>query len=136
MKAHAANRGPPPDVDEGDAPDLVALLRRELGPTPGRLGDCVRIVVVVLAVVAILETFRIPEIAVSAYIVLFLSGREAASCRDKPSTRRAEIAVSGMRYISEIVTTMSTTTTMRNASPSRLGRPGGVSTTSTMSASR
>jgi multidrug resistance protein MdtO len=79
MKAHAARRGPPPDVDEGDARDLVALLRRELRPTPGRLGDSVRVVVVVLAVVAILETFRIPEIAVSAYIVLFLSGREAAS---------------------------------------------------------
>ncbi len=79
MKARAAHRGPAPDVDEGDAPDLVALLRRELRPTPGRLGDSVRIVVVVLAVVAILETFRIPEIAVSAYIVLFLSGREAAS---------------------------------------------------------
>jgi multidrug resistance protein MdtO len=79
MKAHAAHRGPPPDVDEGDAPDLVALLRRELRPTPGRFGDSVRIVVVVLAAVAILETFRIPEIAVSAYIVLFLSGREAAS---------------------------------------------------------
>jgi multidrug resistance protein MdtO len=76
MKAH---RGPPPDVDEGDVPDLVAMLRRELRPTPGRLGDSVRIVFVVLAVVAILETFRIPEIAVSAYIVLFLSGREAAS---------------------------------------------------------
>ena len=79
MKAHAAHRGPAPDVDEGDAPDLAALLRRELRPTPGRLGDSVRIVVVVLAAVAILETFRIPEIAVSAYIVLFLSGREAAS---------------------------------------------------------
>src|SRR5215467_15451135 len=79
MKAHAAHRGPPPDVDEGDARDLVALLRRELRPTPGRLGDSVRIVVVVLAVVAIAETFRIPEIAVSAYIVLFMSGREAAS---------------------------------------------------------
>jgi multidrug resistance protein MdtO len=39
----------------------------------------VRIVVVVLAAVAIAETFRIPEIAVSAYLVLFLSGREAAS---------------------------------------------------------
>jgi multidrug resistance protein MdtO len=76
MKAH---RGPPPDVDEGDARDLAALLRRELRPTPGRLGDSMRIVVVVLAVVAILETFRIPEIALSAYIVLFLSGREAAS---------------------------------------------------------
>src|SRR5215468_4301089 len=79
MKARAAHRGPAPDVDEGEARDLVALLRRELRPTPGRLGDSVRIVVVVLAVVAIAETFRIPEIAVSAYIVLFLSGREAAS---------------------------------------------------------
>src|SRR5271156_5804500 len=79
MKAHATHRGQAPEVDEGDAPDLAALLRRELRPTPGRLGDSVRIVVVVLAVVAILETFRIPEIAVSAYIVLFLSGREAAS---------------------------------------------------------
>src|SRR5499433_3899406 len=79
MKANAARPGQPPDVDKGDARDLVALLRRELRPTPGRLGDSVRIVVVVLAVVAILETFRIPEIAVSAYIVLFLSGREAVT---------------------------------------------------------
>jgi multidrug resistance protein MdtO len=66
-------------VDEGDARDVAALLRWELRPSPGRLGDSVRIVVVVLAVVAILETFRIPESAVSAYIVLFLSGREPAS---------------------------------------------------------
>jgi multidrug resistance protein MdtO len=79
MRAHGARRGPPPDVDEGDARNLAALLRRELRPTTGRFGDSIRVVVVVLAVVAILETFRIPEIAVSAYIVLFLSGREAAS---------------------------------------------------------
>src|ERR1700746_2185992 len=79
MKAHAAHRAPPPEWDEGDARNLFALLRRELRPTPGRLGDSVRIVVVVLAVVAIAETFRLTEIAVSAYIVLFLSGREAAS---------------------------------------------------------
>jgi multidrug resistance protein MdtO len=79
MKAHATRRGPPPDVDEGDARGLVALLRRELRPTPGRFGDSVRIVVVVLAVVAISETFRIPDIALSAFLVLFLSGREAAS---------------------------------------------------------
>jgi len=79
MKAHAAHRGPPTDVDEGDPPGLTALLRRELRPTPGRLGDSLRIVIVVLAVVAISETFRIPSIALSAYIVLFLSGREAAS---------------------------------------------------------
>src|SRR5262252_11239603 len=79
MKAHAVHRGLPPDVDEGAARNLVALLRRELRPIPGRLGDSVRIVVVVLAVVAIAETFRLTMIAISAYIVLFLSGREAAS---------------------------------------------------------
>src|SRR5215470_17595673 len=79
MKTHAARRGPPPDVDEGNPRNLAALLRRELRPTPGRLGDSVRIVVVVLAAVAIAETFRISDIALSAYLVLFLSGREAAS---------------------------------------------------------
>src|SRR5215831_11844480 len=79
MNAHARQRGRPPDVDEGEARDLVALLRRELRPTPGRLGDSVRIVVVVLAVVAISETFRIPDIGLSAFIVLFLSGRDAVS---------------------------------------------------------
>jgi len=79
MNGHAVRRGRAPEVDEGDARDLVALLRRELRPTPGRLGDCLRIVVVLLALVAIAETFRISEIALSGYIVLFLSGREAAS---------------------------------------------------------
>ena len=58
MKPHAAHRGRAPEVDEGDARDLVALLRRELRPTPGRLGDCLRIVVVLVALVAIAETFR------------------------------------------------------------------------------
>jgi multidrug resistance protein MdtO len=79
MKAHAARRGSAPDVDEGEARDLVALLRSELRPTPGRLVDSVRIVIVVLIVVAISETFRIPDIALSAFIVLFLSGREVVS---------------------------------------------------------
>jgi multidrug resistance protein MdtO len=79
MKPHAAHLGRAPEVDEGDARDLVALLRRELRPTPGRLGDCLRIVVVLLALVAIAETFRISEIALSAYIVLFVSGREAVT---------------------------------------------------------
>src|ERR1700739_4880842 len=79
MNAQAAQHGLPPDVDEGDARGLVALLRRELRPTPGRLGDCLRIVVVLLALVAIAETFRISEIALSGYIVLFVSGREAVT---------------------------------------------------------
>jgi multidrug resistance protein MdtO len=79
MNGHDGRRGRAPEVDEGDARDLVALLRRELRPTRGRLGDCVRIVVVLLALVAISETFRISEIALSGYIVLFVSGREAVT---------------------------------------------------------
>src|SRR5215471_3209529 len=99
MKAHAAHRGRPPEVDEGDARDLAALLRRELRPTPDRLGDSVRVVVVVLAVVAISETFRIPDIALSAFIVLFLSGREAAS-----TVRTALVA--GIAVVFAIFTTI------------------------------
>src|SRR5215468_8648321 len=79
MSTQAERRGRPPDVDEGDAPGLAAHLGRELRPTPGRLGDSVRIVIVVLSTVAIAETFRIPDIATSAYLVLFLSHREAVS---------------------------------------------------------
>jgi multidrug resistance protein MdtO len=79
MNGHAERRGPAPEVDEGDARDLVALLRRELRPTPGRLGDCLRIVVVLLGLIAIAETFRLSEVALSAYIVLFVSGREAVT---------------------------------------------------------
>jgi multidrug resistance protein MdtO len=78
MSAHT-QRGAPPDVDEGNPHDRVAWLVAELRPTPGRLGDALRIVAMVLVVVTIAEVFRIPDIAVSAYIVLFLSGREAVS---------------------------------------------------------
>jgi len=79
MTAPGKRSGPAPNVDEGDVAELLAVLRRQLRPTPGRLGDSVRIVVVVLAVVAVSETFRIPDIGLSAFIVLFLSGREAVS---------------------------------------------------------
>src|SRR5215472_11499520 len=99
MYAHAAHRGCAPDMDSGAARDIAARLRRELRPTPVRLGDSVRIVVVVLAVVIILETFRIPESAVSAYIVLFLSGREAAS------TVRTSLAA-GIAVVLAIFTTI------------------------------
>src|SRR3984893_5351092 len=79
MNRHAAHRGWAPEVDEGDAHDLVALLRRELRPTPGRLGGCARVVVLLLGRVAIAETFRLSSLALSAYIVLFVSGREAVT---------------------------------------------------------
>src|SRR6516225_12496423 len=78
MSAHA-KRGPPPAVDDGDASGLTAFLTRELRPTPGRLADNLRVLAVVLIVVGIGETFRLPDIALSAFIALFLSRHEAVS---------------------------------------------------------
>jgi multidrug resistance protein MdtO len=79
MSARTNRQNALPAVDDGDAPGLIAFLTRELRPTPGRLADCVRILVVVLIVVGIGETFRLPDIALSAFIALFLSHREAVS---------------------------------------------------------
>jgi multidrug resistance protein MdtO len=79
MSAHANRLIARPAVDDGDAPGLAAFLARELRPTPGRFAGSVRILVVVLIVVGIGETFRLPDIALSAFIALFLSRREAVS---------------------------------------------------------
>ena len=68
-----------PAVDEGNPPGGLALLRRLLAPTPGRFGDTLRLVVLVLASVTISEVFRMPEAALSAFIVMFVSKDEAAS---------------------------------------------------------
>jgi multidrug resistance protein MdtO len=78
MSAQAMSQSAPA-VDDGDVPGLAAFLRRELRPTPGRFIDSLRIVAMVLIVVGIAEVFRLPDIALSAYIVLFLSHREAVS---------------------------------------------------------
>src|SRR6201986_2812529 len=74
-----SSRGAPPAVDDGGGLGLHAFLIRELRPTPGRLADSLRNVVVVLIVVGIGETFRLPDIALSAFYALFLSRREAVS---------------------------------------------------------
>jgi multidrug resistance protein MdtO len=79
MSTAATHRGGPPDVDDGAAPSLAALLRQALRSTPGRLGDALRIVVVVLIVVTISEIYRMPETAISAILVLGLSQHEAVS---------------------------------------------------------
>ena len=57
---------------------LRALLQ-ELAPRPGRLGDTLRLVGLVLASVSISELFRLPDAAVSAYVVLLVSGGERSS---------------------------------------------------------
>jgi len=68
-----------PAIDQGDPSGLALIWRLAITPTPGRVENTVRAVVLVLAVVTIGETFRLPEIAVSAFLVLFLSRAEAAS---------------------------------------------------------
>ena len=68
-----------PQVDAGEGPSGFAILLGELRPRPGRLADTMRLVALVLITVAIGETFRMPEIAVSAYVVLFVSRSERSS---------------------------------------------------------
>jgi multidrug resistance protein MdtO len=68
-----------PAIDEGNPSGLAMLWQLLVSPAPGRLENTMRAVVLVLAVVAIGETFRLPEIAISAYIVLFVSRSEAVS---------------------------------------------------------
>jgi multidrug resistance protein MdtO len=63
----------------GVRPGWLDALIADLRPTPGRLADTTRLVLLVLATVAIAETFRMPEIAVSAYVVLFVSRNERSS---------------------------------------------------------
>ncbi|MEA3207499.1 MAG: multidrug resistance protein MdtO [Chthoniobacter sp.] len=51
----------------------LAWLRRELAPAPGRSENAVRITVTVVLVVVIAMTLRVPEAAVSAYMVFFVT---------------------------------------------------------------
>jgi multidrug resistance protein MdtO len=68
-----------PAIDEGNPSGLERVWRLLVSPSPGRFENTVRAVLLVLAVVAIGEIFRVPEIAISAYVVLFVSRAEAVS---------------------------------------------------------
>ena len=69
----------PPAVDEGDPPGALALLRRELLPTPGRLGNTLRLVALALATVSLAEVLRMPDLALMAYVVFFMSSNDKGS---------------------------------------------------------
>ena len=79
MKVVSRTTAAPPAVDEGDPPGALALLWLQLAPAPGRLGNTLRLVVLVLLAVTLSEVFRIPQPAISAYVVLFVSRGEMAS---------------------------------------------------------
>ena len=62
-----------PLAGEDSNPSAAATALRELfAATPGRVANTVRAVVLILLTVTICETFRIPEAAIAAYIVLFV----------------------------------------------------------------
>ena len=73
----ARGAGPPAVI--GAAISLPDTLRRELAPRPGRLADTLRLLALILISVVISETFGIPEVAISAYIIVFISRDEAFS---------------------------------------------------------
>ena len=72
-------RGQPPAVDDGDPRGLLETLRREQAPTPGRLGNTLRLLALVLATVTLGEVFRLPDLTVGACLALFVSGTEAGT---------------------------------------------------------
>ncbi|MDG3439488.1 FUSC family protein [Nitrospirillum amazonense] len=62
-----------------DEPSLLAFLRAELAPRPGRLGQVCRIAVTCTVVVIIGQIFQVPLTPYMAYAVFLVSGGEAAS---------------------------------------------------------
>jgi len=51
----------------------LEFLRAELAPTPGRLNATIRVVVATMIVLATSMTLEVPEIALSLFIVLFIT---------------------------------------------------------------
>ncbi len=67
----AAGAGPPAG--------LLADLRRELAPTPGRFAASLRLTVLSLTAIVITETFQTPYPAVSCALVFFVPARDAGA---------------------------------------------------------
>ncbi len=66
-------------TDERPRFGLIAFLRGELSPRPGRASAVARVAVCCTFIVVIWMVFRIPEPAYAAYIVFLISGADAAA---------------------------------------------------------
>ena len=69
----------PPSVDVGDSPGMLTLLVRELRPTPGRLGNTLRLTLFSLVTVTIGEMFRLPDILIFTYTGFIIFGNDAGA---------------------------------------------------------
>ena len=83
----------PPDVDLNDPRDWSSILLGELRPTPGRLSNTLRLLLVALLSIAIGEFFRMPEVALLAYFA-FIVGNN-----DSGSTVRFSLLAGGMLVV-------------------------------------
>ncbi|MBE7211284.1 MAG: FUSC family protein [Gluconacetobacter diazotrophicus] len=68
----------PPAVDEGDPPLDPGALLRLLEPTPGRLGNTLRLVVTVCLLVGTCEALRVPEASLAGFLAMFVSKDDTA----------------------------------------------------------
>lgn len=82
----------PPAVDIGDPPPISDLLQRELRPTPGRLGNALRLTLFSLLTVVIGEVFRLPSILLFAYIGFVVSSSDAGSTTTASAAGAAAVA--------------------------------------------
>ena len=89
----------PPAVDVGDPPGLFALLGRELRPTPGRLGNTLRLTLFGLLTVAIGEMFRLPDILLFAYVGFIVFSTDAGSSTTTSLAGAAAVAASTVLII-------------------------------------
>lgn len=84
----------PPAVDVGDPPGLFALLRREMRPTPGRVGNTLRLTLFGLMTVAVGEMFRLPDILLFAYTGFIVFSTDAGSTTTSSLAGAAAVVVS------------------------------------------
>ncbi len=89
----------PPAVDVGDPPAMLALLSREMRPTPGRLGNTLRLTLFVLATVAIGEMFRLPDILLFAYTGVIVFNTDAGSTTTSSLAGAAAVVASTVLII-------------------------------------
>ena len=69
----------PPIVDEGESASLVAAALETLAPSWHRLHSTLLVLVPMLAVLAIWETFRLPQPAIATFLLLLIARGDAIS---------------------------------------------------------
>lgn len=66
-------------IDEGNPVFTIRGMAAEMAPSPGRLGNTIRLTCLAILFLLIGETFRLPEVALFVWIGFLLSGNDAAT---------------------------------------------------------